>query len=419
LIIDDDRAALTALQSLLIDEGYLVEQAGSGAEALAMVQVNPPDVVLTDLRMPEISGIRLCSKLHELNPELPVIVVTGMADTAAAVDALRAGAEDFLTKPVDVGALLVSVERATKRRAANVEREQLRRRTDAMYQQTVAAVRAHEEVLEVVSHDLRNPLGVIVMGAHRLRNLTTELGPSHEVGAIAASIIRNANLMEHLIADLLDESRVRTGRLSVLAEPVSVNELLASAAELRPLAQRKGIVIRVAALERDRLIDCDRLRMIQVLDNLLGNAIKFSPNDSTVTLCSATVEGGVRFSVRDQGPGISPAAIARIFERFWQSKEASTGGIGLGLYIVRGIVETHGGKISVESKLGVGTVFHVFIPDRSVPEQLFGIQAAGEPLRLVADSQSSQVIALEAAVVGARSDAGYTRSQSSAQSPRS
>lgn len=363
LIVDDDPQAHQALQLLFRAEGYPVQLAESAAQALEMIDRAPPDVVLTDLQMPEMDGIALCRGLHAHSPGLPVIVLTGFADTSTAVRALQAGAEDYLTKPVDFDELQVSIQRAIERRAASVECEQLRARTEELYQQALAAVEAHEEAVSIVAHDLRNPLGVVSLWAEQLveAESANELGKSAKKGL--SSILRNAQRMQRLIADLLDESRLRTGSLPLDYGDHLLSQLLADVAEFRPLAQKNGVHVEIVPPVRDRLLSCDRARVSQVLGNLLANAIRFSPVDGTVTVSVSDDGAGVRFAVHDEGPGISPDALPKIFDRFWQSKKGDHAGVGLGLYIVKGIVESHGGHVSAQSDSSGGSTFYVSLPE--------------------------------------------------------
>jgi K+-sensing histidine kinase KdpD len=220
-----------------------------------------------------------------------VIVATGLADTTSTVDALHAGAEDYLTKPLDFEALLVSVQMAMNRRAEKVERQHLRARADELYEQAIAAVQAHEEVLSVVSHDLRNPLAVIAGSAQQLLRASSPtpgdiLGS--DVSSMASRILKGTVRMERLIADLLDQSRIRGGRLHLELAVHRVSELLADVSDLRPLAQQKQVLIEIQPPLRDRLVCCDRARMAQALGNLLANAIRFSPAGGTVSARATT-----------------------------------------------------------------------------------------------------------------------------------
>lgn len=378
LVVDDEPAPRGVLAELLRLDGYLVELAATGTAAWKMVQESPPDLVLTELNMPELDGIGLCRRVHDVCPDLPVVVVTAMADMTSALAALRAGAEDYLMKPLDIETLLLTLERATQRRAVKVEREQLRARTEELHQQTLSAARAHQEVLSIVSHDLRNPLGVVIMAAHELGLVAASLEHAQVVQTIAASILRNSNTMQRLIADLLDESRIRTGHLALVCEAHSLSQLLADTLELRALARQKRMRIQIVAPAQEGLVTCDRLRMGQVLGNLIGNAIKFGRENSTVTVSSEQANGEVTFSVRDEGVGIPAEALPKIFDQFWQARAGIRSGVGLGLYIVKGIVEAHGGRIWVESELGVGSTFHVHIPSlRLEPRQPTGAELPG------------------------------------------
>jgi signal transduction histidine kinase len=356
LIVDDDIAARTAIGSLLRQEGFEVEVAEDGAAALEAVARRCPDLVLTDLQMPGIDGIELCRALRERAPDLPVIVTTGFGDTRSAVRAMREGATDYLQKPLDLDAVLLSIQDAIERRAARIEQARLRLRNDELYHAAVSAVRAHEDIVSIVSHDLRNPLGIITLQAHLL-----ELDASFDQQAVQR-ILRAAASMDYLIKDLLDESRIRGGHLHLERALHDVADLLADVSELRPLALQKGIRLVFRASAEDLAISCDRRRVSQVLDNLVTNAIKFIPKGGTVTISAAPCDAGVRFEVHDDGAGIALEALPHIFDRFWQAKDRHPAGAGLGLFIAKGIVDAHGGRIWVESQLGVGSTFYVELP---------------------------------------------------------
>lgn len=366
LVVDDDPHSDAALRRLLQGEGYIAEVASSVAEAFRRVCENPPDLVLADLQTPEVDAIALCRSLQVYRPELPVIVVTGLSSTSLAVRALQAGAEDYLLKPVNFAELVVSIRRAIGRRAAAAERQRARMRVAEQSLQALAAANAQQEALSIVAHDLRTPLGVIALWAEQLLRTETPdtLGQVAQRGLSVVS--RNATNMQRLIADLMDESRLRTGQLPLDRNQHSLSQILADVSELRPLAKQRGVVLEVTPPERDCVISCDRGRMNQVLGNLVANAIKFGPSGSTVTVWCEVSAGVARFAVRDQGPGIAPDATQKIFERFWQIDRGRDRGVGLGLYIVKGIVQSHGGHVWVESRLGAGSTFFVSLPCASV-----------------------------------------------------
>ncbi len=363
MLVDGDLGTRGALQDCLRDSGFMVVLADSGASALRQSRPRMPDVVLTDLTAPGLDGIALCSALHERDPDLPVIVASASHDIPVAVQALRAGADDYLTKPVDCDTMLHSIQRALERRALKVEREHLRARSEELYQQTLAAVQAHEEVLAIVAHDLRNPLSAISLRAQLLADRVASGDPELQAQETAASILRSVARMDRLIADLLDDTRIRTGHLRLDCGAHLLSDLLEDVAELRPLARQRRIKINIGPPARDQLVGCDRARLNQVLGNLVTNAIKFSPDGATVTVYSEPADGGVNFVVADQGPGIDPVMLPKIFDRFCQLANGSRAGVGLGLFIAKGIAEAHRGRLAVVSQPGDGSRFTVFIPD--------------------------------------------------------
>lgn len=357
LVVDDDAEARNGLGSLLRGEGFVVEVAEDGAAALVAVRACCPDVVLTDLNMPNIDGLELCRTLRVLEPDLPVVVASA-GDTPAAIRAMKEGAGDYLTKPLDLDAVLISIRHAIEERAAKVEQKQLRLRNEQLYQEALSAVRTYEDIVSIVSHDLRSPLGVICLQAQLLK----AEGSASSMEAVDR-ILRSATRMEHLIRDLLDESRIRNGHLQLERAPHPLAELLEDVSELRPLALQKGVRLAIQQTGDALSVSCDRPRIAQVLDNLVTNAIKFSERGSTVSLSAGPCNDGVSFAIHNDGVGITAEAQPHIFDRFWQtSGDGRRAGVGLGLFIAKGILDAHGGRIWVESEPGFGTTFHVVLP---------------------------------------------------------
>jgi signal transduction histidine kinase/DNA-binding NarL/FixJ family response regulator len=226
------------------------------------------------------------------------------------------------------------------------------------YARAREATRMRDEVLGVVAHDLRNPLMALSMYAHLLQ----EAGLSAEQEAWTSNLLRGVEQMNRLIQDLLDASALDEGRLRVEPLPVAVEPLLREAARLlERQAEERGLRLSWSAAPGLPAGLADHDRMLQVLSNLLGNAVKFSPPGAEVELRAEPQGDEVVFTVRDGGRGIAAEDLPRIFDRFWQGA-ASRGGAGLGLAITRGIVESHGGHIRVESTLGAGSTFTVSIP---------------------------------------------------------
>jgi len=230
------------------------------------------------------------------------------------------------------------------------------------HQKTKAALTTREEFLAIVSHDLRNPLNNIAM---ETQNLLEEPEAAKE---IALSINRSAGEMLRLIEDLLDIERIAVGKLTLHFEEHDVSEIIKQAVEqLQGAAASKGVTLEAKDQDGCDHVVCDRSRVMQVLSNLIGNAIKFTPAKGRICVnCQRTgPEGEVQISVSDTGEGIAPEKIKTIFERFSQIHNQDRRGIGLGLYIAKMMVEEHPGRIWVESKLGEGSTFHFTLPLRS------------------------------------------------------
>lgn len=231
-----------------------------------------------------------------------------------------------------------------------------------LYEEAQRASRAREEVLAVVSHDLRNPLNAIVLGASLLEDLSSEGWPARDRQQLRA--IRNASQqMAGLIQDLVEVAALESGSAALSPEPVTPGELVAGAVELfEEMAAQRGLTLRAEVAPELPAIEADRARVLRILSNLLGNALKFTPAGGTVTVCAAPAEGGVRFSVADTGPGVAPQHLPHLFDRYWQARRGEKQGLGLGLAISRGIADAHGGRIWAESEPGKGATFHFILP---------------------------------------------------------
>lgn len=213
------------------------------------------------------------------------------------------------------------------------------------------AVRARDEMLAVVSHDLENPLSVILLGAaYLLAHLPESGDPSAGTLRESVELIRRATArMKALIGDLVELERLGTGSFPLDVQPVESRDLLEDAVtDAQPLADAKHIALVLDLIDTPK-IDADPHRISQVLSNLLGNAIKFTPESGTVTLRARPRDGALSVTIADTGPGIAPEDLAHIFDRYWRPKGSEQEGTGLGLYIARGIVEAHGGRVWAES----------------------------------------------------------------------
>ena len=221
-----------------------------------------------------------------------------------------------------------------------------------------SAVRTRDELVSIVSHDLRNPLSTIQISAGYLLDALPEDAVRASDRKSLGMIKRAAENMGRMIQDLLDIARIESGHLAVerttLALPAFMDE---ATTMLRPLADSQGHRLETTVADGVDSVCADRDRLLQILSNLVGNAVKFTPADGTITMAAEGVDGGVCFRVSDTGSGIAPEHIPHLFDRFWQAARNDRRGLGLGLPIVKGLVEAHGSRIVVTSAVGKGTTF--------------------------------------------------------------
>ena len=334
-----------------------VERVGQARALLARAAAGdgePIDAILLDLSLPDARGLATVELVRAAAPTLPIVVLTGHDDEALAVQAVQAGAQDYLVKGV--------VSAAGLRRALRHALERQR-----LFDAARRATHARDMVLGIVAHDLRNPLASIKMCAGALGATLPGAGPpAPELLAELVGVIhRSAEWMEHIIRDLLDVTAIEAGRLAVDAVPTAVTPVLARLRELHlPIAEEKGVrlTFEAACPLPDVLADADRL--LQALGNLVGNAIKFTPPGGSVTVAAVRGDDArVRFTVADTGTGIPAEHLPHVFDRFWQATATRRAGAGLGLAIAKGIAEAHGGDLTVESAVGAGSCFALHLPE--------------------------------------------------------
>lgn len=230
------------------------------------------------------------------------------------------------------------------------------------------AVRARDELVAVVSHDLRNPMTVISMLCGMLQKAFSSDGPhtSRRISSAIDTMQQAASRMNNLLEDLLDTSKIEAGRYSIAPQPLEVSQMFEEAYSLlAPLALDKAIDISLHS-EPDLKINADPERLFQVLSNLIGNAIKFTPKQGKVGVVAMSDGEQIVFSVRDSGEGIPGDQLPFIFDRYWTMKEGNPNGTGLGLYITQGIIQAHGGHIEAHSEVGKGSEFRFSVPRASL-----------------------------------------------------
>lgn len=236
------------------------------------------------------------------------------------------------------------------------------RHLHAQYGQVERAKRARETVLAIVSHDLRSPLSAVLVGMEYIKRVLAEGKPVDSLVVALNAIHRSADSMRRLVDDLLDAARIESGRFTVERVRQSLVPILTdAAASARLAADAKGIRIELQAPQGAYFAHCDRQRLTQVLTNLLGNAVKFSQDGARVDLRLSDEGEWLRIDVQDWGPGIHERDLPHVFTRYWQAEDTAHLGTGLGLFIAKTIIESHGGRIAVESNVGQGTTFRVYL----------------------------------------------------------
>jgi signal transduction histidine kinase len=363
LVVDDNAENRALAQAALEDEGYQVVLAAGGDEGIAAVETEHPDCVLLDVRMPGTDGFEVCAKIRQLprGADTPVIFLTALRDVDTFDRALRAGGDDFLTKPVRPTELVVRVQAALKLRRMSSE---LREHYDLVRRQRDDLMRLQlqkERLTAFVVHDLKNPVNAMDLHAQLLLR-DPELPP--RVKESAQHIRDEARALLRLVLNLLDISKSEEGQLQPKLRPLPLHELTNEVVDTHQVkAQAAGLKLVTEVPATTVQADIDLLR--RVLENLLDNAIRHAPSGSLVRVVASPAPDGVELRVADAGKGIAPEMRDKVFERFVQvdgSAVASRSGRGLGLTFCKLAVESHGGSIWIEDA-APGAVFCVRLPN--------------------------------------------------------
>jgi signal transduction histidine kinase len=362
---------------ILASEGYDIVQAVAGEEALRIARETRPDLVLLDVMLPDLDGVEVCRRLKadEALREAFVVMVSGLRTTAEhQAEAVKAGADGYLAKPIEPVALKAHVHAFLRIRQNEEDLRASERRYREQAEELREANRRLEEYNRLkaefvanMSHELRTPLTAIIGFAQlaQLRRDGDGQMPKRYMDAFER-ILRNGQHLLALINDVLDVSKIEAGRMKIHREHIDLVEVVQGAfAELQSLAERKGLGYRLRVPARLPLAYTDPLRIRQVVINLLSNAAKFTARGSVEAELIAHGDEHFRIIVRDTGIGIEERSLSIIFERFRQvdgSMTRAASGVGLGLSIVRQIVDLLGGQIEVTSKVGEGSTFIVTLP---------------------------------------------------------
>lgn len=374
LIVDDEPDIAVILKLHLEDAGYATAWAGNGEAALQMLSDGEYSLVLTDIRMPGMSGVEVLNRIQEAGLSASVIIMTAHGSEDLAVECMKSGAVDYFCKPFSLDDMLQRVERALAHRRALLDNKRLEQEKDDFF--------------FMLSHDLKNPITAIIGSIDIMREGRLGSVNAEQVEYLQ-SAIDSCNDVVAMIDNLLDVQRFETGRMPVLIRPQDPGTLASAVVErFRRAAEYEDITLTLDVCEDPLEVAVDKNLMARVLANLLVNAMKFTPAGGSISVSCRCIENGdvpriripvyavappgfaqrscfVRIGVKDTGNGIPHEDLGRIFERYTQSHNAvdrEKGGAGLGLAFCKMAVESFNGIIWAESEAGIGSEFIMLLP---------------------------------------------------------
>jgi signal transduction histidine kinase len=377
LVVDDEESLRITTAAIFEKEGYIVDVASSGDEAIELLGIEDYDLVLTDLHMEGGDGLSVLNRIRQNAPLTISVVLTGFASVESAIAALQEGAYDYLIKPCDIESMKHTIRRGVEHRRLmlaeqkaradlrqlNLDLEQrIEERTAELIHlngELVEANRAKDVFLATLSHELRTPLTPVVGWIKLLRSGTLD---EKSVLQALDAIERNAWLQSRLIDDLLDTSRIATGKLHFEPKATDFNVTVKAAVDtVRTLAAARNIELKMSLWPASLIVMGEPVRLQQIAWNLVSNAIKFTDPGGKVTVATKLNGKQAHLEVFDTGVGIEPEFLPHVFDRFRQADGSTSrrhGGLGLGLAIADALAKLHGGRLEAQSDgVGYGATF--------------------------------------------------------------
>jgi two-component system, sensor histidine kinase and response regulator len=358
LLVEDSMPDARYVQELLSNRKYIVAHASNLAQAQSEVSMkaNSFDVVLLDLSLPDGKGLQTFSSMIEQAPKMPILILTGLDDEDLALQAVKLGAQDYiLKKELNEYSLSRAIRYAIERKSTEENSKRL------------AVLEQREEFMATLTHDLKNPL----IGANYVLGMMADqvLGVVTEEQADLLQQVRDSNkLLLSMIQNLIEVYKFEKDGSAVYLENINLRDIISTCLlDIAPIARNRDINLETNFPEQIREVRADANAIHRVVQNLLDNALKFTPTGGRIAISISPTNGHVKMDIKDSGPGISPEEQTLLFQRFSQGKigRKFTPGTGLGLYLCKQIIDAHGGTINCTSTEGSGTTFEVILPAAS------------------------------------------------------
>lgn len=351
LVVDDEMGPRESLK-MILNPYYNVHTAERGMQAVEMLKQIPVDLVTVDLKMPGFSGINVLEKVKQHDPDIEAIIITGYGSLDTAIEGLRLGAFDYISKPFDVNHILSLVRRGLERRTAKAQLRQVK-----------------SDFLSNISHELRTPLSVVVGFVYLLLNQV--IGKlTEDQQKVLETVYRNSEELLELIDNVLWMTSLNAGDANATLERFDAHDVVRETLKRHEKAIReKGLQVNVHGGDQALLLTSDRAKVERIFQNVFNNSVKFTDEGSIDVKVRPAPDGnGVEFEIVDTGVGIEESKIDSIFEPFHQadnSAQRAYSGLGLGLTVARRMAELVGGRLSVASKPGAGTRVSMIFPSHA------------------------------------------------------
>ncbi len=366
LVIDDVAQNLQVLNASLAEHGYRVAAAKSGEQAFKALERIQPDLILLDIMMPDMDGYEVCERLksNRRTKNIPVIFLTAKSESTDLIKGFESGGVDYIIKPFQTPELIARVKTHTE----------LKRNRDLILEYSLQIKdRATElerlndeknQFLGIASHDLKNPLGNILTLSQLMKSMPDP--DPKQLDEFMAIIERSAKKMLSIIENLLDVNRIESGELKVKKDTIELREALTQVKDsFLKAAEKKAITVHFSVPESPVECRTDPMLLSQILDNLVSNAIKYSPKEKQVWITLEQTAEAALIHIKDEGPGFSEMDQAKLYQKFARLTAQPTGGessTGLGLSIVKKLVEAVDGDIALESEVNQGSTFILTLP---------------------------------------------------------